>query len=74
MLRDCQEFQSMSPRHSTTCPPTLWQCRYSLPGQRAAMQVCGTGLSLPRSLPRSLLQPGNDLQGKEESSPAAPLT
>lgn len=54
------------------CDPTPWQCRDSLPGQTAAMRVCGTGLSLPRSLPRSLLRPRSDLQGKEESSPAAP--
>lgn len=37
------------------CSPTPWQCSDSLPGQTAAKRVCGTGLSLPRSLPRSLL-------------------
>lgn len=60
--------------------PAPWQRRESLvprtridavwPGRLGRSQF--TRLPLPRRLLRSLLQPGSDLRGKEESSPAVP--
>lgn len=80
MLRDCQEFQSMSPRHSTTCVPQ--PCGSAGTACQAKEQQCkcvGLGSPSPEACPGLCSNPAMTCRGRKRAllqhpSPSPTLT